>query len=333
VVFKKMLGAFGVGGPSVDTVLSDPNTRPGAPLSGHVNLTGGSHDADIEHIALGLLTRVEIETGHGEHGAAGEFQRVQISGALRLAAGQHVSLPFQIVMPWETPITAVYGRHLHGMTMGVRTEVSIARAVDKGNLDPVAVHPLPVQDRILGAFAQLGFQFKNADLEYGQIAGVHQTLPFYQEIEYFPAPQYAHGINEIELTFVANPATVDVILEFDKRHGMVTGGHDTFGRYTVGHEDADTVDWPRQVDAWIRQALDSYQIMRGAYGRPAGYGMPGHGPAHGHHAPHSPYGHGGHRGHGSGMGGVVAGAAAGLAGGMLAGAMFDEVFEDDGGDE
>ena len=29
VVFKKLLGAFGVGGPSVDTVLSNPNTRPG----------------------------------------------------------------------------------------------------------------------------------------------------------------------------------------------------------------------------------------------------------------------------------------------------------------
>ncbi|HWS35786.1 MAG TPA: sporulation protein, partial [Actinoplanes sp.] len=29
VVFKRMLGALGVGGPSVDTVLSEPNTQPG----------------------------------------------------------------------------------------------------------------------------------------------------------------------------------------------------------------------------------------------------------------------------------------------------------------
>ncbi len=33
VVFKKMLGAFGVGGPSVDTVLSNPSTRPGLMLA------------------------------------------------------------------------------------------------------------------------------------------------------------------------------------------------------------------------------------------------------------------------------------------------------------
>ena len=311
MVFKKMLGAFGVGGPKVDTVLSGPDTRPGAPLTGQVNLTGGSHDVEIEHITLGLVTRVEVEGGGGEYGATGEFHRSAVTGPLRLAEGQQVSLPFQLVMPWETPITHVYGQRLRGMTMGVRTEVSIARAVDKGDLDAVHVHPLPVQERILAAFAGLGFGFKNADLEYGQIHGVHQTLPFYQEIEYFPAPQYAHDINEVELTFVTNPHAVEVILEFDKRGGMFTGGHDSFGRYSVPHTDADTVDWGRQVDAWVRQAVDHRRSAGPAYG-------------------------GGHHGHyrrrGPGMGGVVAGVAGGLAAGYVAGEVMDEAF-DDGGDD
>lgn len=313
MVFKKMLAAFGVGGPSVDTVLSDPNTRPGAPLTGHVNLTGGSHDVEIEHITLSLVTRIEVEGGDGEHGAIGEFHRTTVTGGMRLAEGQQVSLPFQIVMPWETPITDVYGQRLRGMTMGVRTEVSIARAVDKGDLDPVYVHPLPAQERILAAFAGLGFHFKGADLEYGQIHGVHQTLPFYQEIEYFPAPQYAHGINEVELTFVTNPETVEVILEFDKRGGMFTGGHDSFGRYRVAHTDAGTIDWIQQVDAWVRQAVDHHQSAASAYRQ-----QPGH-----------------HQRRGPGMGGIVAGAAGGLAAGYVAGEVLDEVFdgEDEGGDE
>ncbi|MEU7903958.1 sporulation protein [Actinoplanes sp. NPDC049118] len=307
--FKKLLGAFGVGGPSVDTVLSDPNTRPGARLVGRVNLVGGSHDVDIEHITLGLVTRVEVEGGQGEYGATGEFHRVEVSGPMRLTEKQEVSLPFQIVMPWETPITAVHGQHLRGMTMGVRTEVSIARAIDKGDLDPVAVHPLPIQERILEAFARLGFGFKNADLEYGRIAGVHQTLPFYQEIEYFPPAQYAHGVNEVELTFITNPATVEVVLEFDKRGGMFGGGHDSFGRYTVPHADADSADWAQVVDGWVREALSHRQS----------YGSPAHG------------GHG--RGHGPGMGGVVAGVAGGMAAGYLAGEVMEEAFEDFGGDE
>jgi sporulation-control protein len=308
VGFKRMLGAFGVGGPSVDTVLSDPTTRPGAPLAGHVNLTGGSHDVEIEHVTLSLVTRVEVESGHGEFGATGEFHRVTVSGPMRLAEKQEISLPFQFVLPWETPITAIHGQHLRGMTMGVRTEVSIARAVDKGDLDPVAVQPLPIQERILEAFARLGFQFKNADLEYGQIHGVRQTLPFYQEIEYYPPAQYAHGINEVELTFVTNPDTVEIVLEFDKRGGMFSGGHDAYGRYTVPHADADTTDWAAVVDGWVREALSRHQ----SHGRPA---------------------YGGHGRHGSGMGGMVAGVAGGMAAGYLAGEVMEEVFEDDGGEE
>ncbi|GAA1882274.1 sporulation protein [Asanoa iriomotensis] len=324
MVFKKMLGALGVGGPSVDTVLSNPNTRPGLPLTGQVNLTGGSNDVELAHVTLGLVTRIEVETGGGDHGAVGEFHRTPVAGRFKLNAGQQLSIPFQVDMPWETPVTDVYGQRLHGMTMGLRTEVAIDRAVDKGDLDPVAVHPLPIQERILEAFGRLGFRFKGADLEYGRIHGVNQTLPFYQEIEFFSAPQYAHGIREVELTFVANPQTVDVVLEFDKRGGMFVGGHDAYGRYTVPHADADAADWAQVVDGWVRQALDQRQSFFASRG-----GFPGMGGGHGYHGGHQ--GHGGHRG--SGVGGVVAGAALGVAGGLIAGELIENAFEDDGGDD
>jgi sporulation-control protein len=349
VVFKRMLGAFGLGGPSVDTVLSHPGAQPGAPLTGQVNLVGGSSDAEIEHITLSLITRMEVETGGGDHDANAEFHRLTVSGPLRLAAGQRLSCPFQLVLPWETPITAVHGQPLRGMVMGVRTEVSIARAVDKGDLDAFQVHPLPVQQRILDAFAQLGFVFKSADLEHGRIAGVHQTLPFYQEIEFFPPQQYAHTVKEVELTFVTSPHGVEVVLELDKRAGVFGGGgHDTFGRHSVAHADADGADWAQTVDGWIREVVEHLQSSPGfapqgygqpahgqqpgygqpAYGQPGygqpGYGQPGYGqPAYGHH----PQQH--HGGGGSGMAGVAMGVAGGLAAGYVAGEIIDEVFEDD----
>jgi len=304
MVFKKMLSAFGVGGPSVDTVLSNPNTRPGLNLDGTVQLQGGEFDADIEQVSVALVTRMEVEGGDIEHNAVVEFHRMPVTGPLKLAAGQQMSVPFQLPVPWETPVTDVYGQRLRGMAMGLRTEVAVARAVDKGDLDPVHVHPLPVQEKILDAFARLGFRFKNADVEHGRIYGVHQTLPFYQEIEFFAPPQYAHSINQVELTFVANPQTVDVVLEADKRGGMFTAGHDTFGRQVVDHATADQVDWTQRVDEWIQQLV-------------AGYGVRGHHGGHGH-------------GRGAGMGGAVAGAALGFAGGMLAGEMLEEAF---GGDD
>ncbi|MFI7650478.1 sporulation protein [Micromonospora sp. NPDC049460] len=309
MVFKKMLSAFGVGGPSVDTVLTNPNTRPGLTLEGQVNLVGGDAPANVEQVVVSLVTRVEIEGGDTEYAGIMEFHRLPVSGAFQLAPKQQLSLPFQLPVPWETPITDVYGQRLRGMTMGLRTELAIARAVDKGDLDQVNVHPLPVHERILEAFQQLGFRFKHADLERGHIRGTQQTLPFYQEIEFFASPQYASTINEVELTFVTSPHGVEVILECDKRGGFLTAGHDAFGHYRVSFADADRTDWVQVVDGWLRETTSRYGSLRAQ-------GFGGHGHGHGH-------------GRGPGMGGVVAGAALGLVGGMVAGEMIEDAIEGD----
>jgi sporulation-control protein len=307
MVFKKMLSAFGVGGPSVDTVLTNPNTRPGLTLEGQVNLIGGDAPANVEQVVVSLVTRVEIEGGDTEYAGIMEFHRLPVSGAFQLAPKQQLSLPFQLPVPWETPITDVYGQRLRGMTMGLRTELAIARAVDKGDLDQVGVHPLPVHERILEAFQRLGFRFKHADLERGHIRGTQQTLPFYQEIEFFASPQYAGTINEVELTFVTSPHGVEVILECDKRGGFLTAGHDAFGHFRVAHTDADRTDWAQVVDGWLRETTSRYGSLRAQ-------------------------GLGGHR-RGHGMGGVAAGAALGLAGGMIAGEMVEDAFEGDFGED
>jgi sporulation-control protein len=201
------------------------------------------------------------------------------------------------------------------MSMGLRTELAVARAVDKGDLDPVSVHPLPAREAILAAMDRLGFRFKGADLELGRIRGVSQTLPFYQEIEYFAAPQYAHALTELELTFVANPHAVDVILEVDKRGGLFSGGHDVYHHVQVPHADGGQVDRAAQIDAWLQQSVLAY----------AGHGGFGHPHEHGH-----PHGRG-HHGGGFGAAAMVAGVGAGLVGGYLAGEAIDEVF--DAGDE
>ena len=259
MVFKKLMQSLGVGGPSVDTVLTNPNTRPGLTLDGQVHVKGGDHPVTIEYVALGLVTRVEVESGDEEYNSSVEFHREQITGGFALAPHQQYSIPFRFPVPWETPITDVYGQRLHGMTMGLRTELEVARAVDKGDLDAVSVHPLPAQERILDAFGRLGFRFKGADLERGRIHGLRQTLPFYQEIEFYPPPQYAHGINEVELTFVANPQAMDIIVEFDKRGGVLSTGHDAFSHFTVAHAEVDRIDWAAHVNAWMQQATQRYR--------------------------------------------------------------------------
>lgn len=313
MVFKKILGALGVGGPSVDTVLADPQVQPGADLTGEIRITGGKHEVTIEHIALSLVTHI-----HSEHGAqAVEFHRAVVAGQFLLHAGESRVVPFVLPLPWEAPITDVYGQHLHGMNLGVRTELSVAKAVDKGDLDAVSVQPLPAQQRVLEAFSQLGFHFKKADLEHGHIHGLHQQLPFYQEIEFYPPAQFAGQINEVELTFVTNPGELVVVLEADKRGGFFSSGQDAFGRIQVTHEQAMTTDWAGELIGWL------HQISERRHQYPASPKGPGYGQYGDHH---------GHR-RGPGMGGIVAGAAGGLVGGMILGEAFDEAGEEFFGDE
>ncbi|MGW6737091.1 sporulation protein [Streptomyces sp. NPDC055013] len=313
MVFKRLLGSLGVGGPTVDTVLDPGPARPGGGLSGQVHLKGGDSDFDIAHITLELVARVEAEHDEGESEGAVAFDRFTVGGGFRLAAGEVRSVPFTLTLPWETPISELYGQSL-GIVLGVRTELSVAGAKDKGDLDQLTVGPLPVQEAILEALGRLDFGFKSADLEYGRIGGTGQQLPFYQEIELTPAPQYAHQINEIELTFLAGPAGMEIVLEADKRGGFFSEGHDALTRFTVSHDEVGHHDWNAIVDGWIRRLVE-------------------------HRAPHdshSAHGHDGHRS-GPGMGTAVAAGAAGLAvgvvGGMVAAEVVDEVGDFFEGDE
>ncbi|MGA5554987.1 sporulation protein [Streptomyces lavendulocolor] len=321
MVFKRLLGSIGVGGPAVDTVLNPGPVLPGASLTGEVRLKGGNADFDIEHITLELVARVEAETEGGEQEGVVAFERYVVAGGFRLAEGEQRSVPFSVTLPWETPITELYGQAL-GVVLGVRTELGVAGAKDKGDLDPLTVGPLPAQEAILEAFGQLGFGFKSADLEYGHIGGTGQQLPFYQEIEIVPSPQFAHAVNEIEVTFLAAPGGMDVILEADKRGGLFSGGHDALTCFTVTHDQVTRTDWNAEVDGWVRRLVE-HRSSHGTHA-PYGHGDHHHGDGHGHRS-------------GSGMGTAVAAGAAGLAvgvvGGMVAAEVVDEVGDFFEGDE
>lgn len=328
-MFKRMLSAFGVGGPSVDTVLDSPHAAPGQLVTGQVRIQGGSADAEIGQVVLSLVTRVEVEHGDHEFGGVSEFFRTVVQQGVRVPAGQLVAIPFQLPLPWETPITAVGGGQLPGMTVGVRTELVIAGAPDKGDLDPVQVHPLPSQDAVLNAFGQLGFSFRSADVEAGRLHGVPQELGFYQEIEFFPPAQFAGSVSQVELTFVANPHELYVILEADKRGGMFSSGGDAFGHFRASHQEAQGTDWASAVNGWLAQVAQRGHANAAFGGNPAFGGQPGYGhqPGYGGHHGYDQHGHHGHRS-GPGIGGVVAAGAAGVVGGMVLGEVVDEVFDE-----
>ncbi|MEU2873067.1 sporulation protein [Streptomyces olivoreticuli] len=250
--FKKLLASLGAGGASVETVLFEENVVPGGVVQGEVRIEGGSVVQRIQGLSMGLQARVEVEGGEEEYKQDIEFTRVQLGGAFEARAGAVHVVPFGLEVPWETPVTSFLGQHLTGMHVGVTTHLAIARAVDSGDLDPVRVHPLPAQQTILDAFGRLGFAFKSADLERGQISGTRQRLPFYQEIE-FRVPSQYRGLEEVELSFVADDREMDVVLEMDKKPGLFGEGSDTYRSFTVDLESYGRTDWAAYLHQWLAE--------------------------------------------------------------------------------
>ncbi|BBJ43743.1 sporulation protein [Streptomyces antimycoticus] len=288
MVFKRVLGSLGVGGPVVDTVLDREPVRPGGVVRGQVRLRGGGRACDIEHLALELVARVEAGHGGKERAGGVVFDRLRLSGGFRLDTREHRDVPFTLHIPWGTPLTELSGQPL-GVVLGIRIELASASAKDHGDPEELIVRPLPVQEAVLGALGRLGFGLIAADLRLGHIAGTGQTLPFHQEIELTPAPRYIHDMNELALTLLTGPDGMEVVLEADKRgrpfsgasspRGSSSGGPSpdgsfpagsfpgpsspgerlpggpaALGRHTVSHEGLEHRDWTAEVDSWI-QAL------------------------------------------------------------------------------
>ncbi|OPF84097.1 sporulation protein [Streptomyces antioxidans] len=250
--FKKLLASMGAGGASVETVLTEENVVPGGIVQGEVRIQGGSVAQQIEGLSVGLQARVEVEGNDQEYKQDVEFTRQRLGGAFEVQPGAVHAVQFGLEIPWETPVTMFMGRHLSGMNVGVTTELAIARAVDSGDLDPVNVHPLPAQQAILDAFGALGFRFKSADLERGHIRGTRQRLPFYQEIEFY-APEQYRGLNQVELSFVADDREMDVVLEMDKKPGLFSEGSDTYRSFTMDLATFQDTDWAAYLNQWLAQ--------------------------------------------------------------------------------
>jgi sporulation-control protein len=251
MAFRNLMAKFGAGNASVDAVLDSPTTTPGGTVTGTVHLTGGQVAQDINEIRVSLQATVEVESGDNSWREEVTFGTVAVAGAARVEPGARHALPFSLPVPWQCPVTAIDGWHLRGMRVGLRTRLDIAGSVDPGDLDPVTVLPLPVQRTVLQALDSLGFAFRGADVEKGRVRG--SELPFYQEVEFAPPYGLRGRVNELEVTFLADPQGVDVVLEVDRRGGLLSEGRDVGGRLRLSHTDTDVRSVAAHLDAAVRQ--------------------------------------------------------------------------------
>ncbi|GAB4047973.1 sporulation protein [Catellatospora paridis] len=253
MVVKRLMRMFGVGGPSVRTELKVSRAKPGGKLSGTVEVTGGDHQVSIGYIALALVTDVGVQGGLLGDQSTGEISRQKVVEGFTLAARERRIFDITCDVPLETPLTRAFGQPLAGMNVGLRTELEVAREVDRTDLDPVEIDPTAAQQHILDALVKLGFQFVKADVERGRLRGLPQTLPFYQEIEFLPGTAYAAQLRNLEVTFVATDRKLHVVMELDRKVGPLAD-RDIFGRFTVDPATIADTDWRGLLTDWLAQS-------------------------------------------------------------------------------
>lgn len=258
-MFKRLKARFG-GGTTIDTRVHTPVAYPGGTLDGVVEIVGGEFVQQISYLALRLVVRVEVEAEDSEHHSDQSFAEQRVHGPFTLHPAERKTVPFSIGVPLETPFNVVGQRELPGVRLGVRTELEIERSTDKGDFDPIRVGPQPAQERILVALDRIGCHLRNSDVERGHIRGA--ALPFYQELEFAPPPELAGRISELEVTFLAGPHSMDILLEGDRRGGFLDSGGDTVHRLTVGYDAIERENW----EAIMRDHLHELGRRRGLFG-------------------------------------------------------------------
>jgi sporulation-control protein len=265
-MFQKVMASFGQGGATVDARLLDRHVRPGGTLHGEVILLGGQVDQEVESLAVTLLARVE----EGADGATADlpFQNVQLAGHELVRAGAQLKVPFEVQMPWETPVTTVFGKYLTGMAVGLQTNLNLSRTVvDPQDVDAIPIEPVPAQHRILDAMTRIGFQFRTAGLVKDRIDGVDQQLPFFQEITFAPSPAFATVFDEVAVSFLARPRDVQVVLDVRKRVRVLKGGglgrraQSRLGSFVVEYAAVGRTNWEQQLEGWLREVAKPRAIF------------------------------------------------------------------------
>ncbi|WP_028647006.1 sporulation protein [Nocardiopsis sp. CNT312] len=260
--FKRMLATVGIGGATVESTLDSDRVEPGGTVSGTIKVTAGKVAQTVEGVTVGLRATVEKDITYKN--LEGEKSKRELNvdvvvaknavseAVVTLEPGQELELPFELAIPMEAPVTSFNSIRFLDY-VGLNTSVAMDNAIDRKDVDPLSITPLPAQAAVLEALIALGFEMRGSDLEKGEVSGARQKLPFYQEFVFGASEQYA-GLDSLELSFFTDDAGVDVVLEFDKEPGaLLGGGGEEPLRLSVEHGSVD----PEAITGRFREWLDA----------------------------------------------------------------------------
>lgn len=211
------MSSFGLQGVQVDTLLQNNQLQVGQILTGEIVFKGSNRDKTINGIFLELMTNAEVESNDHEYNQALCIAKWHISAAFQLQANQVHRFPFQVQLPFETPITEL-PCHNNKSRIWLHTHLDVDWGRDATDQDYLHIHPTPTMQLFLHAMQQCGFHLVSADVEKGQLngQGFRSSIGCYQELEFRPTT-FFNSIHEVEVSFIAQAHQTHVLLEIDRK--------------------------------------------------------------------------------------------------------------------
>ncbi|MFV5385189.1 sporulation protein [Acinetobacter junii] len=245
-MFNKIMSGLGLQGVTVETRLQNPNLQAGETLHGEISFKGGSSDKEINGLYLQLMTMAEVESGDHEFNQPLVLQEWLVNSRFLLPAHQAHSFPFNIQLPFETPITEVACRR-NGARVWIQTHMDVDWGLDAIDRDYLKVVPTAAMKSFLQAMQQCGFVLSTVDVEKGQLTArnFRSTIGCYQELECVSSHMFS-GFNEVEVSFVAEAQQTHIMLEIDR-----TFRSDQLLTMTISNQNLDV----NQITQQIRRLL------------------------------------------------------------------------------
>lgn len=207
--FNKVMASIGIGSAKVDTRVANPSVRVGEELKGIIQIKGGNVKQTIEKINLELVTEYLKEVDDKTVRAVATIETFAIANRIELEPEQSLELPFSLIIPRYTPVSA-------GKTkVWLKTSLGIDMALDPTDNDMLQIQPHSYMETALQALSSLGFSVRKVEnLSSGFFRG---ALPFIQEFEFVPSGRYRSYLDELEAVFSLSDQGMEIFLEIDRK--------------------------------------------------------------------------------------------------------------------
>jgi sporulation-control protein len=214
--FKKMMAKVGIGNIDIDTQFHTDAFVPGELVEGVIIAKGGSVEQKVDKIYFQIMTEYRKPSPIDNEPNRMVTETVVIANILLgesfvFEPGESIEIPFQFVLPHETPISIGVSK------IWIRTGMDIDNAVDPSDRDNIEVLAHPHTSAIFEALEELGFYLHKAENEYFPQHNYH--LPFIQNFEFVPYKnsEYSRSVEELELVFYPDNNGVKILMEFDRK--------------------------------------------------------------------------------------------------------------------